>query len=298
MVKIRIGLVGDLHGNTKEATDILNKMGDRKISHVFVVGDFGLWTHFADGHEFLDDLNSVAAANNLSVYAVGGNHENWDHWEWFCANMPTSKGMALVRRRVLLIPKVHNFTLSGRKFVVAGGAVSIDAEYRRARERGDVDDWSGRRTKGTGARTLWWDNEQLTDDDVRKLNHHSYANSDVLLTHDCSNYTHFQGRLKPDPESERHRRRIDNVISATKPKVHFHGHMHTKYEWENVLSHGCSAFDNDPWTGPVTKTYGLEADFSAMHHTGVYDHDNWGVLETDDLSFAFQGEGMQFRSLD
>jgi Icc-related predicted phosphoesterase len=286
---MRLGLVGDTHGNTKSFVHILNEMGSRKITHVFVVGDFGLWTHFADGHEFLDDVNSAAEGNNLSVLAVGGNHENWDHWEWFCANMPTHKGFAMVRRRVLLAPKVHDFRLANKQFVVAGGAVSIDKDSRLESERGVRDRWSGQVVKrGTGARTLWWPNEELTDDDVRKIEQTS-PKADILLTHDCSNFTNFQHRLKPDPASERHRQRIDKVIKATEPKVHFHGHMHTKYEWENTLSHGDSAFRDEKWTGPVTKTYGLECDG---------DYNNWGILDTDTMEFAFRGIGMQFRSLE
>lgn len=296
MSKIRVGIVGDTHGDVKDAVEVLNEMGKRKITHVFVVGDFGLWTHFADGQEFLDRVQATAEANNLNVFAVGGNHENWDHWNWFVDNMPTHKGFAMVRRRVMLAPKAHEFRMAGRQFVVAGGAVSIDRDSRLKSERGGIDEYTGRRFSGTGARTLWWPNEELTDQDVVKIQS-QFPKADILLTHDCSNYTHFQGRLKPDPDSERHRRRIDEVIRAVEPKVHFHGHMHTKYVWDNALSHGDSAFRNEPWSGPVTKTYGMEANPRAMFGNRSRG-DWWGVLETDDLSFAYQGEGMNFRSLD
>jgi Icc-related predicted phosphoesterase len=298
---MRIGIVGDTHGDEKDITNVLNEMGSRKISHVFVVGDFGLWTHFADGHTFLDTVNQVAEANNLTVFAVGGNHENWDHWEWFCKNMPTHKGFAMVRRRVLLAPKVHEFTLANRQFVVAGGAVSIDKASRLEDERGYFDSWTGRRKGGTGPRTLWWPNEILSNEDMEKVKSMTFANPyvDVLLTHDCSNFTHFQGRLKPDAASQDHRHKIDDVIRHVKPKVHFHGHMHTRYEWENSLSHGDSAFRNEPWDGPLTMTYGLEANPNAQKYSGSGNTgDWWGILETDDLSFAFRGEGMQFRSLE
>lgn len=290
---MRVGIVGDMHGDPKDATDVLNEMGKRKITHVFVVGDFGLWTHFADGQEFLDTLQSVAEGNGLSVFAIGGNHENWDHWNWFIENMPTHKGFAMIRRRVLIAPKVHEFRMAGKQFVVAGGAVSIDKEDRLFRERGGIDKWSGRKIPGKGHRTLWWPNEELTDQDVMKIQS-NFPKADILLTHDCSNFTDFKGRLKPDADSERHRRRIDKVIAAVEPKVHFHGHMHTKYEWENTLSHGDSAF-NGLYTGPVTKTYGLEANPDAMW--GNRSGDWWGILDTDDLTFAYRGRGMEFRSL-
>lgn len=282
---MRIGLIGDMHGDIRDATRALNQMGKRNITHVFQLGDFGLWTHNAKGVEFLDEVNAVAEANRLTVFAIGGNHEHWDHWNWFVDNMPTHKGFAMARRRVLLAPKIHHFTLANRKFVVAGGAVSVDKRWRLEEEH-----------ERRQPRTLWWPNEELTDKDAMVIRT-TFPKADILLTHDCSNYTHFQGRLKPDADSERHRRRIDDVIRAVEPKVHFHGHMHERYEWENVLSHGCSAFDNEPWTGPVTMTYGLEANPGAMHGIS-YNEDWWGILDTDTLEFAYRGKGMTFRSLE
>lgn len=296
MSTIRIGIVGDLHGNSDWASKVLNFMGQRKITHVFVVGDFGLWTHKADGHDFLDSLQADAEANSLSVFAVPGNHENHDHWEWFVENMPTHKGMAYVRRRVLLSPKVHEFRLANKQFVVAGGAVSIDKEWRLAKERGgsfmDRDfGWDHNLGRGTGARTLYWPNEELTDQDVIRIKSRM-PKADILLTHDCSNYTEFRGRLKPDADSERHRRRIDEVLRAVRPTLHFHGHMHTHYEWTNTL--GSGMFGSEPEYS--IKTYGLEADPGAMYNSS--EKYSWGILDTETMEFAYRGEGMQFRSLE
>jgi len=289
-------MVGDTHGNTRSLMASLKVAGEQRIQHVLVLGDFGLWTHFSDGIAFLDDVNEYAAAMNATVYAIGGNHENWDHWNWFVDNMPTSKGFAMVRRRVLLAPKVHSFRLAGTNFAVAGGAVSIDKDWRQQRERGGIvdDSWGQKvRVSGSGPKTLWWPNEELTDDDVaavRRLGKH-----DILFTHDCSTYTPFKGRLKEDFDSKVHRQRIDEVIKAVKPKFHFHGHMHTKYEWLNTAVHGGSAFDDD-YDGPQTMTYGLECNPDAMW--GASKKDWWGIFDTETQEFAFRGEGMEFRSLE
>lgn len=275
---MRFGIVGDMHGNTRNFVSIINEMGKRKISHVFVVGDFGLWTHEADGHEFLDDINAAAEGNKLSVFAVGGNHENWDHWNWFIENMPTHKGFALVRRRVLLAPKIHRFTLARKEFVVAGGAVSIDKAWRLQKERGTRDSFGNRVEHARGPRTLWWPDEELTDQQVVSIQKWG-VKADILLTHDCSNYTQFKNRIKPDADSERHRRRIDDVLRAVKPEFHFHGHMHETYAWDNGAVHGFEHY---------TKTYGFECD-------GMYN--NWGVFDTETNEFSFRGVDMQFRSL-
>jgi hypothetical protein len=253
---MRVVIVGDTHGQKQDLLPEIYFAGKHNIQHVVVVGDFGLWTHRLDGHVFLDDVQDAARINNLSVYAIGGNHENWDHWNWMVENLPTSKGFAAVRSRVLLAPKVHEWTWAGKRFIGAGGAVSIDKDWRLANER--------------QPRTLWWPNEQLTQADLNQIE--VMGTADYLLTHDCSDQTPFKNRLKPDPDSQIHRQRIDNVLRSVQPKMHFHGHMHEKYDWINERVYGGSAFDNEPWSGPSTRTIGLEA---------FTDPDSFGVLEVD-----------------
>jgi len=272
---MRILIQGDSHGIKKDIIPTIYKAGEFHIQHVVVTGDFGLWTHLADGQEFLDEVNEAARINNLSVYAIGGNHENWDHWNWAIENLPTSKGFAMIRRRVLLAPKVHEWRWAGKQFFAAGGAVSVDKDDRLARERGDVHamDEMGRRPRATGPRTQWWPNEQLTDSDVEKVKaimRRDLDHVDYLITHDCSDHTPWGHRLKPDLDSQIHRQRIDEVIAATKPVMHFHGHMHEQYDWVNSRSHGYySPFDKGAFG---TRTLGLDA-FGRFN--------SWGILDVE-----------------
>ncbi len=272
MSTIRILIQGDSHGQVRDIIPKLYIAGKHRISHVVVAGDFGLWTHNADGHLFLDEVNEAARINNLSVFAVGGNHENWDHWNWMVDNMPTSKGFAMARRRVLLAPKAHRWTWAGKTFVGAGGAVSVDKEHRLAAEKGGRyfnKDWgiwedNGR---GTGAKTLYWPNETLTDEDLWQVK--SYGKADYLITHDCSAHTPFGKRLKPDLDSQIHRQKIDEVLKVVQPKMHFHGHMHEKYDWFNDYS------------GGGARTLGLEA---------FTDFNSWGVLDLDNDEWMWPTE--------
>jgi hypothetical protein len=178
------------------------------IQKVLVVGDFGLWTHMFDGQVFLDRVQRAAEDAQLTVHAIGGNHENWDHWEWFTKNMPSSHGWAMVRSRVALAPRIHHWKWNHKQFVSAGGAVSVDREWRLAKERGGFDGPRGRYVRGSGQKTLYWPNEQLTDTDVSKIKALNIK-ADYLITHDCSNRTPWKNRLKPDMDSEVHRKRID-----------------------------------------------------------------------------------------
>ena len=265
-------MVGDTHGNTRALMSAMKVAGQCKIEHLLVLGDFGLWDHFADGVAFLDDINEYAQAMRLTVYAVGGNHENWDHWNWYVDNMPTSKGFAIVRRRVVLAPRVHRWKWANTEFLGVGGAVSIDKDNRLLHEKGGQNYGLGRTSfRPPAPRTLYWPNEQLTDEDVDGILSRP-SNVDVLVTHDCSNYTPFHARLKPDLDSQIHRQRIDTVLKHVKPDFHFHGHMHTKYDWINTQVHG---FQHG------TQTYGLECD-------GMWD--NFGVFDTETKAFDWRAE--------
>ena len=244
-----VGIVGDTHGNTASLCWTLNQMGRKKIQQVVIVGDFGLWTHEMAGHIFLDEVNAAAKHNGLTVYAVGGNHENWDHWNAFLKFAPQHKGFGVVRSRILLAPKVHHWKWDNKVFVGAGGAVSVDKGYRLEME------------KRHGPRTLWWPDEELTDQDVESLQKMGNGiKADYLISHDCSDRTPFRGRMKPDLDSQIHRTRIDKVLTALRPDVHFHGHMHTKYDWVNSYPVDGDYHD--------TQTYGLECDGMNYNYGG------------------------------
>jgi len=154
---------------------------------------------------------------------------------------------------MFIAPKVHYFTWNSVKFLVVGGAVSVDWKYRLMLE-----------DNKNGPRTLWWDNEVLSPDDVAQI---TDKKVDVMLTHDCSNRTPWKTRLKVDANSYDHRRLIDEALRKARPELHFHGHMHERYDWMNLTA-------DDHWT----QTYGLERD------------DMWysyGVLDLETLKFEF-----------
>lgn len=278
---MRVLVTGDWHGNTEHAQRTIAKAGDLKIQHVIQVGDFGLWTHYFDGQVFLDEVQESARANNLSVYVVGGNHENWDHWNWITSNFPGAKGFAAVRSRVLLSPKTNSWSWAGKKFGIAGGAVSVDKDDRLLTERGGVhmspSGFMANYGRGSGSRTQWWPDEQFTEDDYSAFVR-DVGRVDYLFTHDCSDYTPFHDRLKPDLDSKAHRQRIDKVIAHSQASLHVHGHMHTRYDWENSRSHGF--YEPGP-DARSTRTIGLEADPAAMRRRDKALADSWGVLEVE-----------------
>lgn len=294
---MRCGIVGDLHGNLIEGEYIASEMAARKISHVFVMGDCGLWPG-REGHLYLDGMQQLAADHGFTWFFVLGNHDWYDGFEAYQDIYPTHKGFTYIRSNVLAAKTTH-FRLDGKTFTVAGGAHSVDKQWRLAKERGgqyfDREmGYSSDVGRGKGPRTLWWWQETLTDDEVAMVK--SWGEADYLFTHDCSQFTPFRTNLKPDLDSQIHREKIDGIIAAVKPQLHFHGHMHTAYDWENSQSHGF--YSPDEPGAIVTRTIGLEADFSAMRSRAVRpDALNWGTLDIPTGQFAFRGVGMNFRSL-
>lgn len=256
---MRILVAGDTHGNAG-AVEYKAKIAKRLgADRIFVVGDFGMWPGW-EGVVYLDDVNAIAREYGINVFALPGNHEDHDQWNnWLNMGLPTSSGFTYVRDRLLISPKVHNWTWGGKKwkrrFFICGGAVSIDKQWR---------------VEGRS----WWKNETFSEGDLASVEKYAGPEIDYLFTHDCSDFTRFHERLKPDLDSQHNRQRIDKAINALRPRYHFHGHMHTRYEWINTRSHGLrdTAFglDESEWNGASTKTYGLECD---------YDNNSWGILE-------------------
>ena len=250
---MKILILGDVHGQVAPVKMAVALAKENGCQHIIQVGDWGIWTHRESGHLFLDEVNTYALHNNIQINALPGNHENYDHWNWYVANMPKSvQGFAQVRTNIFLIPRVHYWTWAGKSFLVAGGAASIDDRWRRQNE--------------TKPRTLWWDDEILTQDEVEQAK--MYKNTDYLFTHDASSRSPFPFALFEHSRSLDNRLFIDEILRETKPDLHFHGHYHVPMTWENLVA-------DDHYV----KTYGLDMELEPFS-MAVLD------TETDDVEFV------------
>lgn len=266
----KVLILGDTHGEIKDAINAVDKAVELGIDTILQVGDFGLWDKRYDGVEFLDKLNRAALDANVVVIWVDGNHEDHDRLDWYVKNNPkTTNGHVFIRTNILYSPRGLMWKMHGRTFMSVGGAVSVDKEWRLNKE--------GR----SQARTLWWPQEQLTDAQLDGiLEKHKTSRVDVLLTHDCPSNALFGQRLKNDHESLMHRQRMDRLGNAIKPKLWFHGHMHTKYDGYMF-----------PTYESTTTVYGLDRDGSPW---------NMGVLDTDNMTFNWthNPDSLFYKNLD
>lgn len=258
---MKLMILGDVHGNTNWVIRVINDSKHIDYSKIVQVGDFGLWDHLHNGVKYLDDVNTTLSHFGRTMYAIGGNHENWDHWNWYVENLPKDNdGFAILRRHIRLAPRVHRWIwlekdrTGDKSFVkmqAVAGAHSIDKGLRLQNE-------------AAGSPKQWWPQEQITDEEIDAM---PSGPVDYLFTHDCSNRSPHKYALVPDFDSQIHRQRIDRAIKKAKPKMHFHGHMHARYDWQNYIG-------DDQWV----QTYGLDCD-------GMLN--SWGILDTDTDTFTF-----------
>lgn len=252
---MRLLVAGDTHGVSDYVWAKARVGSELGCTAMLVVGDFGMWPG-KGGIRFLDECNAAAKEHNIPVYALPGNHEDHDQWEWWLnSNMPKDDaGFTHVREHVLISPKVHNWKWDKKRFFIAGGAVSID---RRMRREGQS----------------WWPNETFSEANLFSVEKYKGPAIDYFFTHDASNYTPWGFKLVADPDSQENRHRIDQAIRVLQPRMHFHGHMHHKYDWENYYN-GAEY---------PTQTYGLDCNGES---------NSWGVLDTEENRFFWPGHAV------
>lgn len=244
----RLLMVGDTHGNFNFMRHMVDVACDNEIDTIVQLGDFGfVWP----GSDFnLQRLNDYAATFGKRIVFIPGNHEDWDVLDNYkesatASNTLTVNGFIPIASNIFYTGKVSSWMWDGVRFAVAGGAYSVDKQYR---------------TPGKS----WWPQETLTDEDMLEVE--EIALPDVLLTHDGPTWAPY-GRLMDDIESHIHRQRIDAVYQATAPLVWFHGHYHRYMEYTGY--HNVS--------GESTDIYGLDCDGAPGINRVIFDTETLSV---------------------
>lgn len=209
-------VAGDWHGNAAWATRAIRRISARLAAgepHLIVhLGDFGVWPD-ASGVAYLGAVEAALADAGMELWFIDGNHE--DHS--MLARLPPGRdGLRRVSDRIWHIPRGHRWTWHGRTWLALGGAVSVDAAERvRGRD--------------------WWPEEEITPAQAAAVAADGHA--EVLVTHDCpAGVSHT---FPPAPASwsradlarnAAHRRRLQDVADAVRPRWLIHGHLHRSYQ--------------------------------------------------------------------
>lgn len=241
----KILMVGDSHGDKYFMRQMVLKAASNDIHTIFQLGDFGfVWP---GNDESLDDLNEYAKERDVEIIFLPGNHEDWDQLDRYEIDACLSENVTLsgffpVRSNILYTGRVNTWYWNSVKFAVAGGAYSIDKQWR---------------TPGHS----WWPQEELTNDDIERLMSDVGDDPvDVLLTHDAPTWGDFNYTLKNIPESHMHRQKMSAIHKSLSPIVWFHGHYHRWMQYQSPFA-------------PVTKVYGLDCNGSYSVNNVIFDID-------------------------
>lgn len=250
---MKIGILGDLHGNSTWAVYALQRLSQAGVTEAVQLGDFGFG--LAESR-FLRSVEAACKTYRINLIVVPGNHEDYDLVNGYPL---MDDGFQSVSDHIVVAPRGHRWKMGGRSFVALGGAPSVDRTYRQRLER----EKPGRR--------FWWKEEQITKADVDKVIEGGHA--DIMVAHDAPYVQDIQRRIEGNPHgweqrdieyADKGRKLMDRAFSAVQPHVFLHGHYHFP------------VYDNVIWSDhTVSHVVGLDADNS---------DNSFGLLETDDFT--------------
>ena len=213
---MKIGVMGDLHGNFPHARDTLAAFRRQKVDLIFQVGDFGIgWP--GHGDFYADAISKLLELFDQTMHIVPGNHENWDVID----AMNFESGQAWLVPRISVLERNARFNFGGRSFLALGGAPSIDFPARIPGHS-------------------WWRTEALTWPDVDRAIQEGHA--EIMLTHDAPDGgTDKVQRIIDRPDNgfwtkeglayaAEGRHLMTEAYKGVLPKVFVHGHFHVADE--------------------------------------------------------------------
>lgn len=211
---MKIGLLGDTHGNYGWLMYALNKFNREGITTILQLGDFGIWPG-ENSAQVMKRVNLLLQNYKQTLYVVPGNHEDYDQIK---AVPVAEDGWQHFQENILLAPRGLRWTWDDMTFVALGGAPSVDRHMRL----------------NSGKGKIWWEEEAITEEDVQKVIAGGYA--DVMVCHDAPmGIQVINQRIAGNPGgfkewdleyAEEGRAVLTKAFKAVAPSLLLHGHYH------------------------------------------------------------------------
>lgn len=263
-----IGVMGDIHGNTRWTVPAIREICQRLEPPRIILqaGDCGIWRRETEPRlkmfptvwdvpeipaHFPDVVNAVLEEEDAELWMCEGNHEDHDLLDEIFA---AAEGASDVRitPRVRWLLRGYRWTWHDRTWLACGGAVSVDKLLRK---------------EGIS----WFPQEEITD--LQEEFVISGGPADVLLSHDAPSDVPLKLFNPPPvmwrpmiPRAEEHRDRLQRICVAVKPSYIFHGHYHQSQVTTRHAAWG-------------------KCRFTSLDMDGK--RGNWGILDTRTMEWSW-----------
>lgn len=208
-----IYLTGDIHASFKDyRLGLLRYLKEDDI--VIFLGDFG----FNWNNTIMECFKDHFTKFSCTVLFLSGNHENFDILKSLPSKEMFGGEVGVFCEKVYHLKTGEIYTIDGKKFLVFGGALSIDKEYR---------------ILGTS----YWEEEIPSIEDFHRARNNLIRNDckvDYLLTHTCSDIVVkelFKFSKIFEDKTSIMIRVLESEIKS--PYINYFGHFHEHVEKGN-----------------------------------------------------------------
>lgn len=214
-------ITGDIHGSTKRIIKFANQMQLTKDDIIIILGDVGI-NYFQDER----DSFSKAALSHIkpTIFCIHGNHEcRPEHIETY--SLCSWNGGNVWREdaypNILFAKDGDIFTIEGLRYLVVGGAYSVDKFYRLDRN-------------------MKWFSDEQPSEEIKKYVEQQIQNNtiDVVLSHTCPiKYEPVEVFLSQVDQSTVDKSTeiwLGSIEERLDYKVWFCGHYHTDKHIEKM----------------------------------------------------------------
>jgi len=226
---MRIGLLGDVHGERAWMSRALDVLLASEIDAIWQLGDLGVWPS-GESQKDWDKVSRRLERAGVSMFVAPGNHEDYDQID---ALTPREDGWLLYRDQILLAPRGHRTEVAGLTVLWLGGAGSIDRSCRLA----DMAARQRERDKYRSSRPVvktWWEQEYVTEADVERCI--AGGPADIMVCHDAPHPVAGIELAQDGANTEDLRLaeestgRLTRVVAEVQPRLLLHGHHHIRVD--------------------------------------------------------------------
>jgi hypothetical protein len=218
VVPSRILVAGDWHCNRYWALNVIHRVPQLLASEqrrlILQLGDFGIWPG-DEGRRYLSAVSTALGQVGAELWFIDGNHEDFTLLGQMASSATVPDGRIRVRDDIYHLPRGHRWAWHGREWLACGGGVSLDKAVRRP----GLD---------------WWPQEEITDEQEAAII--GGGTADVMICHDCPAAVPHAFRPPPPQwnpadlaRNDAHRRRLQRITEAVRPRHLMHGHLHRAY---------------------------------------------------------------------